>query len=507
MLVPGLVALLGSTAVGLGIQMSQPRVHDEFSYLLAADTFLEGRLTNPTHPMWEHFETFHVIHQPTYASKYPPAQGLVLAAGTWLAGHPLVGVWLSVALMCSLFAWMLLACLPPRWALLGGLLAALRFGIAGYWSQSYWGGAVAALSGALVFGAVVRMLSGPRLPHAILLGLGVAGLLNSRPYEGALVSLCAGVALAWHGLRRRDPVSLRVFAVRVVAPLAVMMMLTASWMAYYNWRVTGAPLRFPYSVHEATYASVPVFVFQDPKPDLSYRHETIRRFWTEWASSFYYRRSDLSGFLETLPRHFELAWRFQVGWLWTLPLALGVCLPGRPWRRFFLATGAIVLLAETLIVGVNPHYLAPITGALIALIVAGLQAVDAWRPARARVGRGLVVVLVALTALETARRIETHRVDDVEWTQARARILERLSRQGGQHLVVVRYGSRHSYIHEWVYNEADIDGAEVVWAREMGPERDRALLDSFRDRTAWLLEVDEPRMTFGEHPLTAPREP
>ena len=175
-------------------QIPKPYIYDEFSYLLQADTFAHGRLTNPAHPLWRFFESPFVLQRPTYASKYPPAQSLALAAGQVLFGDPWFGVWLSCGVMAAALVWAMQGWLPPGWALYGGMLA-LPVSIVSYWMNTYWGGAVSATGGALVLGGYARVVKRNQPLYALAIGIGVAILANTRPYEGLMLALPVGVAL------------------------------------------------------------------------------------------------------------------------------------------------------------------------------------------------------------------------------------------------------------------------------------------------------------------------
>lgn len=502
---PADLAILGLFAMALaggisGLRPPLPRVHDEFSYLLAADTFAHGRLANPTHPMWQHFETMHVIQQPTYASKYPPGQGAVLALGKILVGNPAVGLWLSCGVAVAAVVWMLQGWMPRRWALLGGLLTALHPGIQLVWTQTYWGGNVAFIGGALVLGGYARLRRIPRCRDAVWMGVGLALLANSRPFEGAVASLPVVLALfsrpvrdrlALRSLSHRPlPVSGQWLTQRIV-PLVSVLGITAIFMGYYNRRVTGDSWTLPYVVHENTYGATPVFLWAQAGPMPGYRHAEIRQLHA-WLRASYSSQRTAPGFIEQKAIAFGQLWQFYLGVALSFPfLAL-------PWvlrRNCFwvpVAVVAAVGIALLMTTWVNPHYAAPAAPALILLAVAGLRHLRIF--ARRRGGRYplMIQALVLAQLMGFLPDVWCHVAQRPDgFATRRAEILRQLETQAGRHLVIVRYGPEHNFHQEWVYNEADIDSAKVVWARSRHARADRRLAAYFADRRVWLLAADE----------------
>jgi len=485
------------------LPVPSPGIHDEFSYLLMGDTFAHGRLANPTHPMWLSFETFHVNWFPTYSSMYPPAQGAVLALGQ-LLGLPWIGVLLSAAAMCAATYWMLCAWIPARWAFLGGSLAALKLGLTSYWTNSYWGGAVAAIGGALVLGALARIFKRANLPDAVLLGVGIAILANSRPYEGLVFCLpVTFLFLRWLWQKSKSKsASGGIPWIKVVAPLGVMLLLTVTFMGYYNWRLTGNALLFPHTLNVKTYHTAPMFLWQTAKPEKQYNNDRFEEFYNGWEREEYTRSwrgvHDVS-FVKTERLALTFFW---LGALFAIP-GLPFALRDRKLQALWF-TLALVLIAVYLIVWSNAHYAAPVTCLLFALLVQSLRHLRTMGTMRFAWGKALARASVLLLFVSTAIAAAHKECDPLYWTctgdQSRTLVLQKLQAEPGRHLVMVRYNNDDLSIHdEWVFNGADIDGAKILWARELDKTQNEKLFHYFKGRKIWLATTEDGHLVFGPY--------
>jgi hypothetical protein len=506
----GLLALAARMALLPLLPIPEPAIHDEFSHLLLADTLAHGRLANPTHPMWIHFETFHVNQKPTYASMYYPGQGLFLASGQVFGGHPFWGVWLSVGLMCAAICWMLQGWLPPGWALLGGVLAVMRLALFSYWANTYFGGAVAAIGGALVLGALPRIRRHQRVRDAAIMAVGLALLANTRPFESLFFCIpIAGAPLVWMLGRRSPP--LQISMLRVALPVTLLLALTFSAMGFYFWRVTGSPFRIPYQVNIATYHLV-YFPWQKLAPPPEYNHEVMREFYQGAPAVGQYRLAHLHPIRTLLLKPVPF-WIFYLGPVLTLPFFAWFAVKSRGRFRWPMTRKSrfLLLVCGTTFVGLSlpiylppAHYSAALTAAVYALLLQAMRSMRLWRPDGQPTGKFLVravpLICFALlplraaaprlhialppTVIHTWYSTDFHNLD-------RARVLDQLREQPGRHLAIVRYKPDHEVLEEWVYNQADIDGSKVVWARDMGAEKNQELIDYFKDRRMWLVEPDE----------------
>ena len=473
-----------------------PSWHDEFSYLLAADTFAHGRLTNPTHPMWIHLEGFHIIQRPTYMSMYPPGQGLILAAGQVL-GNPWIGQLFTTALMCSCLCWMLQGWLPPPWALLGAALAMLRVGILSYWVNSYFGTSLPALGGALVLGALPRITRRARLGDAILMGLGLAILANTRPYEGFVFSFPIAVALlGWIATQKRIS-AIAIFS-RIVLPLTLILGFTAAAMGYYFYRVTGSAFVMPYQVNRETYAVAPYFIWEKPRPEPTYHHAEMRDFYINFELKSFESGTTLLGFLNRIGQRIVMLWTFYMGPVLTLPfLAFPWLFRDRRMRLPLLLAAAVALgtLIETWTL---VHYLAPALGLFFLLQVQCIRHLRFWQWRGSPVGQGLAravpIVCVGMVVLRVCAVAAGTQIEPPgeKADSPRTVIARELQSMPGKQLVIVHYSSRHIPHNDWVYNRADIDASKIVWARDMDAQQNRELLLYFKDRHFWLIRADDP---------------
>jgi hypothetical protein len=494
---PWLAALVIFTlSVGLNLFLfwmrpAIPWIHDEYSYLLASDTFANFRLTNPMHPLWEHFESFHVLSTPSYASKYPPAAALFMAIGQIVTGHPIAGVWFALALGCAATYWMFRVWTSPQWALWGGVLVACNASLLHAWGQSYWGGAVAFLAGALVFGGVRRICSGAKFHDAVLFGIGLILLANTRPLEGFLISMPLFAILAWW-LFRSTEFSMGRKVVCALLPVLLIGVTGLAAMATYNKAVTGDSLTMPYQEHDGKYSASAFLIWKTPPTPEAYNHPRMKEYYHSFGLDRQMALRAPDAYLAGLQRKFRMLWNF-------FPLACGISFLAFPliwhdrWSRLAIIIIGFLLLLHSQLASswIFPHYLAPVAALFFAISFQALRQLRVMQR-ESNFGSMLVRIVLVFSIIKLAPMFLSYQ----QPTQFHARhsVEQKLLEQPAQDLVIVSYADDYDVHAEWVYNEADIDGSEIVWARDMGPEKNAKLMKYFAGRKVWRwhLETDDP---------------
>src|ERR1035438_2272432 len=251
-------------------------------------------------------------------------------------------------------SWALQAWLPASWALLGGILA-LPLCLFSYWMDTYWGGALAAIGGALVLGAYPRIVRRRRPAFAWLLAIGLVILALTRMYEGLLFAVPFLTALL---LRSRS--------LRVWAPIALVLAAGAAFTLHYNATVTGHATRLPYAEYQRQYGYVPLFNFQPLSPAKTYRNLSVANVFFIWEYNQWKRSRSWN-----LPLDRVRAWGktlalvaqaaplmlIFLAFLWSTAHDRRMLLP-------FLGLGA-VFLGSFLQITYYSHYAAPAAVALV----------------------------------------------------------------------------------------------------------------------------------------------
>jgi hypothetical protein len=497
-LIPFLMVLVGRAIYLPLVPPPQPSIEDEFSYLLAADTFSSFRVTNPQHPLWEHFETVHEFVHPTYMSKYPPMQGLALAFGKIVFGSYWMGVLLPMAIFCGLLPWVFRAWLPATWSLTGALLATYKVGVMSYWTETYFGGGVAALGGALVFGALRRLALEPSPKLAAIFTLGACILANSRPFEGCIfVIICLVYLLSkWFGDGRWRKTWDR-FLQRCLPAASLVAIPVILAMAYYNFRVTGSATTMPYQIYERQYSMWTPFYWQtQPTPAPVYHHDFIRGTWQTLDGSRriyehqHWKLVHLQNFIGVTLLYFGPGFYFG-GFMLVFALLVGEK------NRTMLVMLTVYYVCTRITTYILPHYTAPAAALIYLAMTSSLHTTWLFASRGFLMPRAFALwVIISFLAVTTLFRTAYGNIylwykPDI--VKEREEVLNILNNEPGPQLVFVHYGAYEHLNGIWTYNEANIDASKIIWVDSMSPEENQKVLDYYKSqhRKIWWLDEDE----------------
>ncbi len=517
-----------------------PSMHDDFGNLLVASTLLEGRLSNPVPDAWESMETFHVVFQPSYASKYPIGLGFMLAVGKLVFGTFAAGLWLCAGLASAAIAWMIAAHFPRRWAMASGLVTATHPFWQNGWSQEFTNGWLAVTGTAIVLGGLLRIRRRFRRPSTTrklvnseanslacasryvssepcdrpckekgyegsltgMVGLGCVIALFSRPFEGGLVCGLLGLYFLPALMRRNVYLDRRFW--KAALPGALILASGICLQLVINRSITGQVTQLPYQLHESQYGVAPVLIWQKPhEPTIGHRFAEQVVFHHGWSMNAYNQTASFTGYFDMLHRRKVFLVNHWGQMLACAPLGL---LFLRPERRRFIGLIGLLLIAILVINCIPwavPQYVSPlipiaifigcsVSRGFIKRVGSSLRISN--RPIRLEYAAFIFVLLLNAFGVLSIAYARSSRSEgwEVSWAEKRVEIIRQLESRPQQDLVFVRYPANFDIVNsEWVFNDADIENTPVLWVRWGTTELNQRVTLAYPNRKVWLLQFNE----------------
>lgn len=302
-----------------------PVYHDEYSYLLQAQTFLSGRLSWPPQTVTpDLFHQVHVLNQPRTASRYFPWTGLWLSPFLWL-GHPIWGQWLAGGLACVFCSLSLQQLAGRAAAAFGGVLLAVSPGLAVF-SNLLLAHHPTLLALSVFLWSFLRMMRSGRGRDALLAGIALALAMLGRPMTAAGFALPFGIWMLrlpfssppWYGAAADTDVHCQpTFRQRLrsclplLAGLGLPLLLGIGGLLVLNHNITGRWTQSAYQYYTDHYTPRHRYGFENVTRGAALaRADNVMDAYDRWASNLTPRRAVAN------------VWsRLQASLLWSLGLA------------------------------------------------------------------------------------------------------------------------------------------------------------------------------------------
>ncbi len=265
-----------------------PALHDEYSYLFQAKTFLAGRMSYPSHEACpELFDQIHVLNDNgIYAGRYFPGTALWMMPFVALE-NPYWGHWLAGALSAAFVFYIGRELAGNAVGWLAGLLAAVSPGIMtfGQLLLAHHPTLVGLTFFAWMF---LKMMRTPSFASAFLAGAGLVFATSCRPMTAAGIGLPFGVWLFFWGLSSPKQLKNGLNFPRrlaLVASMALPIGLGIGGMMAYNSQLTGNPFLTPYQLYTDIYTPRHVYGFNNVERGKSSTTTKVVEKYDHWAEN------------------------------------------------------------------------------------------------------------------------------------------------------------------------------------------------------------------------------